>query len=126
MGTSSSAWLPLDELDLHCLLIDLFQKPVTKRIMNLERGANDMGGGLPMNHLPHPCFIRVHRWLRINPQIYADGGRRTDLIEDNANDDLAEGPWHAATITEESSLMNRAFSAGSCAFVTLGRCPKLT
>jgi hypothetical protein len=48
------------------------------------------------------------------------------LIEDNANDDLAEGPWHAATITEESSLMNRAFSAGLCSFLTLGRCPRLT
>ena len=44
--------------------------PVTQKLepsvlMNLECGANDMGGGLSMNHLPHPCFIRVHRWLRI-------------------------------------------------------------
>src|SRR6267142_1179867 len=56
----------LDELDLHCPLIDLFQKPVTKRIMNFECSANDIGGGLPMNHLPHPCFIRVHRWLKLS------------------------------------------------------------
>ena len=37
----------IDKHPDHCLLIDLFQKPVTKRIMNLEGGANDMGGGLP-------------------------------------------------------------------------------
>ncbi len=65
--------------------------------------------------------------FRWNPQMtdLRRWEKGTDLIEDTANDDLAERLSHAATITEEGFLMNRAFSAGFCTFVNLGCCPRL-
>ena len=49
----------------------------------LSRLAIDIGSGLTMNHLPHPCFICVHRWPKIEPRM--EHGSWESLTVDSAD-----------------------------------------